>query len=84
MNREEAIYELNGIRQFMCEDAKNALGIYLNEKAINETLDMAIEALKEPEIVRCGECKWQGTAICPVWEGAITEDYMWCWEGERK
>lgn len=35
------------------------------------------------EIVRCKECKWHGMNNCPMWEGMITEEYMFCSYGER-
>lgn len=35
------------------------------------------------EVVRCKDCKHHGMSNCPVWEGYITDDYMWCYFGER-
>ena len=35
-------------------------------------------------IVRCKDCKRRGMDNCPMWEGSITEEYMFCSEGERK
>lgn len=39
--------------------------------------------MTEEEVVRCKDCKHHGMANCPVWEGHITDDYMWCYFGER-
>ena len=35
-------------------------------------------------VVRCKDCRHHGMADCPMWDGAITEDYMWCYFGERR
>ena len=35
-------------------------------------------------IVQCKDCKHHGMTNCPVWEGHITDDYMWCYFGERR
>ena len=74
MTREEAIRILRNIAfQFgsvMREDNMTAI-------------DMAIEAL-QTELVRCKDCKHHGMSDCPMWEGAITEGYMWCSYGERR
>ena len=77
MTREKAIYEL--------EDAKDGYAEYLSIDAIN----MAIEALKQPEIIRCKDCKhnpkyeWFG---CPA--SHLNEkqkpDSAFCWRGERR
>ena len=36
------------------------------------------------EVVRCKDCRHHGMRDCPVWEDVITEDYMWCYKGERR
>lgn len=49
-----------------------------------EWIQLAIKALEQPQIIRCKDCINQGMNDCPMWEGMITEDYMWCCEGEKK
>lgn len=34
-------------------------------------------------VVRCKDCRHHGMSACPMWEGSITDDYMWCYFGER-
>ena len=36
------------------------------------------------EVVRCKDCRHQGMSACPMWEGSTTDDYMWCYFGERR
>lgn len=36
------------------------------------------------EVVRCKDCKKHGTSACSLWDGMVTEDYMWCYYGERR
>lgn len=43
--------------------------------------------IKEPLkvlVVRCKDCRYHGMRNCPVWGDDTTEDYMWCYYGERK
>lgn len=49
MTREEAIIDLNALKFILDNDQ------YTDE--IEEALDVAIEALQQPEIVRCKDCK---------------------------
>lgn len=35
------------------------------------------------EVVRCKDCRHHGMMDCPVWGDDTTEDYMWCYYGER-
>ena len=52
MTREEAVQVLKTMR------------LWTGLKVKKEAIDMAIEALKEPEIVHCKDCKyWIGTRI---------------------
>lgn len=45
---------------------------------ILEALDMAIEALEQPEIIRCNDCKWwikdHQECVNPNWQGPYDED----------
>lgn len=34
--------------------------------AFRQTIEMAIEALKEPKLIRCKECKWFGNIGCAI------------------
>lgn len=36
------------------------------------------------EMVYCKYCQHHGRSDCPMCEGAITEDYMWCSHWEKK
>lgn len=57
MTREEAVYRIEN------HIAVHRIGLYPHIK-LGEALDMAIEALKEPEIVHCKDCKyWIRTRI---------------------
>lgn len=53
-------------------------------------LGMAIEALKQPEIIRCKDCKHKEESVSPSWEGWCNRlhcgcDNDWfCVDGERK
>lgn len=76
MTREEAIQWLKWLI------AERKVRVLISECEITEALDMAISALQEPQIVRCGECIRHGMNTCPMWEGCTTEDFMWCSEGE--
>lgn len=50
--------------------------------------DMAIEALREPEIIRCKDCKhWDGKkngGFCEVWDKYISNDAFFCGSAERR
>lgn len=35
-------------------------------------------------VVRCKDCRHHGMRNCPVWGDDTTEDYMWCYYGERR
>jgi DNA-directed RNA polymerase subunit RPC12/RpoP len=47
---------------------------------------LAMEALKQPEIVRCKDCNNRGTSDCPFEETAllIPSDDWFCADGEKK
>ena len=50
-------------------------------------LGIAIEALKQPQIVRCNDCKYHGSEDCPLFTDAVefvTDDDWFCANGERK
>ena len=61
MTREQAILWLQVLKHskinWLGEKAEEEDIIARCEEAEQEALDMAIEALSEPSIVRCGECK---------------------------
>lgn len=57
MTREEAVYRIEN------HIAVHRIGLYPHIK-LGEALNMGIEALKEPEIVHCKDCKyWIRTRI---------------------
>ena len=61
--------------------------------AFRQAIDMAIEALKEPKIIRCKDCKnWDTTwtndfspnyHYCPMVDGVRKEDWF-CADAERR
>ena len=58
MTREEAIRRIKQHRDIHKLYESRAI-------KISEALDMAIKALKQPEIIHCGECRFNdGTAYC--------------------
>lgn len=63
MKREEAIKILQPIGEQYCQIANITLAPRMDE--IVEAIDMAIEALKQPEIVQCKDCDLNdGTCYC--------------------
>ena len=66
---------------------------YIHPDSIGKYFDamkMAIEALKQPEIVRCKDCKHRNEANSPYWEiwcerndHGVDGDWF-CADGERK
>lgn len=71
MTREEAIKTL---RELWRET---------NDSWYEEVFRMAIEAL-QTDVVRCKDCRHHGMSGCPVWGDDTTEDYMWCFCGEKE
>ena len=57
MTREEAIKILKPIRDTYVDHANIAMTVEADNNA--EALEMAVEALKQLEIIRCGECKYR-------------------------
>ena len=56
-------------------------------KTIVEVLDEIDEKFVKGEYVepiRCKDCRHHGMRDCPVWGDDTTEDYMWCYCGERR
>lgn len=73
MDKEQAIEKLNDIRCHVKETS-----------AEEQALVMAIEALKQPEIVRCGECAKQYKPTCPFGVWINTPDDGHCHWAERR
>lgn len=61
MTFEEAAEKLKRERDGVCRGCMHPsmLGWCENHCKLPEAFDMAIEALKQPEIIRCGECKYR-------------------------
>lgn len=83
MTREEAIER---IRDHMIVHKMNEpRAIY-----ITEALKMAIEALNQPEIIRCKDCKWKSRDVdfrnlkCPWGERVEMTDNDFCSRYERR
>lgn len=54
-----------------------------------EFFRLALEALRQPEIIRCKDCKRRGTYDCPVHIGCSGGGYdepddWFCGDGERR
>ena len=85
MSREEAIRFLRQLQQILIDNNswKNV------KQAINESFDMAIEALGQPEIIHCKYCEHNessstaGNACCNKFYG-MTDQMGFCHYGERR
>ena len=60
MTREQAIKVLRPILDSFVDYANLTMKVE-DDKTV-DALEMAIEALKQPEIITCGECRWYGRA----------------------
>lgn len=58
-------------------------GCWVRYRAIEQVVKDA-PTIDAVEVVRCEDCKHHGMSECPMWEGMITDDWMWCCKGERK
>ena len=86
MTREEAVARIKDhIEIHRCHE-RNAVKIF-------EALDMAIKALEQPEVVRCGQCKYAEVAdaqdnqdgyTCRFHRGSIWFSGSYCSWAERK
>lgn len=48
-------------------------------------MNMAIEALQQPEIVRCRDCKhWGKHGLCDKWDYYISNDDFYCGCAKRR
>lgn len=80
MTREEAVKVL-----------KEHKGEYFHTSRIEHAIDMAIEALSEPSIVRCVDCRWynKGENESESWkwcrlDAHRADDNWFCSFGERR
>lgn len=65
MTREEAITKLKSQRDEICNGCLHAVGWCESHCGFSEAIDMAIKALKQPEIVQCKDCDLNdGTCYC--------------------
>ena len=77
MKREEAIKILQSIGEQYCEITNITLAPRMDE--IAEAIDMAIKALEQPEIVRCGECELKLVCCRTIRsEGRSNDDFCSC------
>jgi len=87
MTREKAIEVLD--KMPFCNECDATFPFYCNE--CEEAFLMAIEALKQPEIIRCKDCKNQddlryevgGKFVCRKGHGWNPDDW-YCADGEPK
>ena len=85
MNRKEAIERIQEVMtiirtQHMCKDMDGECTTEDRETYIQrfEALRMAIEALQEPEIVHCKDCRLRKTEECAIqYECDCGEQHSW-------
>ena len=84
MTREQAIKILRPMLDSFVDYANITMKIEDDNNA--DALEMAIEALEQPEIIRCKDCKhnpqneWFGRPMANLSEQRRPED-AWCWKG---
>lgn len=93
MTREEAIKKLKSQRNVTCNGCLHAVGWCESHCKFSEAIDMAIEALKQQEIIRCSDCEYCTEASllstpkpvnwCTQWV-MKTESDWYCSRAERK
>lgn len=88
MTREEAIMQIRiDATEIAGELASERKGLHKTVLLIKklDALDMAIEALKQPEVVRCRDCKYSiyPFQLCKLWKRNANPDDF-CSYGERK
>lgn len=82
MTREEAVRKLQKQKAEYLEE-------WVDFSGVAEAYDMAIEALTQPEIIRCKDCKYnlcppeRGNACCDNFYG-MTDQMGFCHYGERR
>ena len=86
MKREEAIEKLRSQRDGICNGCLHAVGWCENHCGFSEVIDMAIEALRQPEIVRCKDCANRNTPRCSMeWDDICwAEDDDYCSDADRR
>ena len=58
-------------------------GKIFNHRKLEESIKMAIEALKQPKIIRCNDCEYQSYVSCEGINGGMCPD-AYCSFAERK
>ena len=89
MTTEEAIKQLYKIRKEHLEQVPNAWGTrnyYETKSPQIEALDMATESLKQPQIIRCKDCKHLIDHRCYHWRSLPNwrNDNDYCSRAERR
>lgn len=89
MTREEAIERIEFLKGVYSVDMETALDMAIEAlQADAVSLVGTMKYLTKPhnycEVVRCKDCRHHGMRDCPVWGDDTTEDYMWCYYGERR
>ena len=83
MTREEAIEKLRARKN---ESRKILRGMGHNQfTTIDyecEELNMAIEALEQPEIIYCKDCKYHKPGVCDLLWTPVDDDNF-CWNGKK-
>lgn len=63
MDNKQAIKKLRSQRDEICNGCLHAVGWCESHCGFSEAIDMAIEALKQPEIIHCCECSSYGKSL---------------------
>jgi len=66
------------------EEYINTVGAILAVISAPSCLKEVNDLIEPLRVVRCKDCRHHGMRDCPVWGDDTTEDYMWCYYGERK
>ena len=73
-------------RQLLLNREMYGAELILVNHAINVVEKLPI--IRQPEIVRCKDCRKHGDIGCPLWTGAVieleTDDDWFCADGERR
>jgi len=81
MTREEASEIINNY--FFYTVLPRCNGKVVNKRKLEEAINMAIKALKQPEIVKCEDCEFGEWRVCPYSAVFIQPDGF-CSRGRRK
>ena len=88
MYNKQAIKKLRSQRDEICNGCLHAVGWCESHCGFSEAIDMAIEALKQPEIIHCCECSLYGKSLSGKYMCLVHCTYPqpnhYCADGIRK